>query len=458
MRLILVSIAALLVLAAPGAAAAAPPPNDARSDAQRIGLNDTVDGTVKEATLDKNEVFSSCANTDATVWYRFTPPASGSVVLQFDAGGNLDASVDVYERTRSQLSPVGCDTSDKKGQLTLGLDDLDPEKEYLIQVGKLADSDPGDFTLGVLVARPPAAPPGKPLRRSAKDTVDRLLNPSDAYHRNLVGGTTYRVDLRKEGCLGLEIYGPGTRDFDGDTEKSLRCGGYRLFTPERSGRFYFVVTAGRRRGAQPYRVGVAPAGPDDTAPGVFIRNNAKVRGKVNGRLDSVDLYRFDVVRRSSLLLRVSGGPELQLLSEHGRRLGSGSDIEGRIKPGRYFVAVRGEGKYRLRRISRAITHSVTLFNGHRKSHASPGSSVTLSLNVRPGVSGRGVILLERFDPLSGWQYVRRYRVNVSGGRAAVSFVPKVGHYRAISEYRGSHIASPSSTGYAKLNVSGPLVE
>jgi hypothetical protein len=455
MRLILVVTAAFLAFAS--TAAAAPPPNDKRANAQRIGLNDTVDGTVSEATLDDNEQFS-CRDVDGTVWYRFTPPQSGSVVLQFDAGGNLDAAVDVFERTRSQLTSVACDTSNRKGQLTLGLDDLDPEKEYLVRVGKLRESDPGDFSLGVLVARPPAAPPGKPLRRSAKDSVDRLLNPSDAYHRVLQGGVTYRLNLRKEGCLGLEVYAPGTSDFDGGALKTLRCGGYRLFTPERTGRYFFVVTAGRRRGAQPYRVGVAPAGVDDTAPGIFIRNNAKVRGKVNGRLDSVDLYRFDVVRRSDLLLRLSGGPEMQLLSEGGRRFDRGNEIEGRIAPGRYFVAVRGEGKYRLRRVSRAITHASTTFNGSHKAHAVPGAAVTLALNVRPAVSGRGVILLERFDPLSGWQFVRRYRVNVSGGRAAVSFVPKVGHYRAISEYRGSRIASPSSTDYAKLNVSGPLVE
>ena len=56
------------------------------------------------------------------------------------------------------------------------------------------------------------------------------------------------------------------------------------------------------------------------------------------------------------------------------------------------------------------------------------------------------------------KFVRRYRVNVSGGRATVGFVPKVGHYRAISEYKGSKISSPSSTSYAKLNVNGPLTE
>jgi hypothetical protein len=455
------ALALLVAFAATASTAlAAPPPNDDRADAQQLALNQTVDGTVTDATRQNTEASSFCAPSDATVWYRFTPPKKGSVVLQFDAGGNLDATVSVFERTRSQLETVDCEDSDRNGQVTMDLSDLDPAKEYLIQVGKRFESDPGDFTLGVLVASPPASPPGKPLpSRGVKDTVDRLVNPSDAYNATLLAGVSYRISEFNRGCVGLEVFGPGTRSFDDVAERRLGCGGYRLFTPEKTGRYFFVATAGRGRGAQPYHLRVARAKTDDTIPGIFIRNNARVKGRVNGRVDSLDLYRFDVTRKSDLTLRLSGGPDLFLLGHGGRRLDSGSFIEGRIKPGRYFAAVRGSGRYTLRRISRVITHATTRFDGREKAKAAPGETVSLTLNVSPGVSGRGVIEVDRLDPVEGWQFLRKYHVRVVGGRATIAFTPpSVGHYRAQSSYRGTRISSPSETGLAKLFVRGPLVE
>ncbi len=458
MRLTLVLLGAFAATASP--ALAAPPPNDNRADAQKLALNQTVNGTVVDATVQTNEPTSFCSSSDATVWYRFTPPNSGSIVLQFDAGGNLDASVAVFRRARSQVENVDCQTSDRRGQATLELSDLDPESEYLIQVGRLVGSDPGNFSLGLLVASPPAEPPGKPLpSKGVKDSVDRLTNPSDAWRTDLTAGVSYRLSQFTQGCVTLSVYGPGTGSFDGGAERTLGCGGYGLFTPDRTGRYFFVATADRGRGAQPYRLRVARAQADDTVPGVFIRNNARVKGRVNGRIDSLDLYRFDVTRRSTLTLRVSGGADLFLLGHGGRRLDAGSFIEGRTKPGRYYAAVRGSGKYTLRRISRVITHASTLFNGSTKAKSAPGQAVSLTLNVSPAVSGRGVILVQRLDPVEGWQFLRRYHVHVFAGRATIAFTPpSVGHYRAVSSYRGTRTAARSETGTAKLHVRGPLVE
>jgi hypothetical protein len=453
--LFLATAAVLLALAAPALAAA--PANDARAAATAITPPGSVSGTVTEATLEDNELPSDCGDTDASVWYRFTPPKRGSVVVQLDAGGNLDASVDVYERSRSELTSVDCAASNSKGSATLGLDGLDPAHEYLVRVGKLRSSDPGDFKLQVLVPNPPATAPGRVLpRRGISDSVDRLINPSDAYNLRLREGVAYRVDLAKQGCLPLAIYAPGTSDFDAAPERTLRCGGYHLFTPDRNGRYVLLVQSGRRRGDEPYRLRVGRARADDTTPGLFIHNYARVHGRVNGRIDSVDLYRFDVVRRSALTLRVSGNPEVELLGEHGRRIDSGSDIRIGIRPGRYYAAVRGAGRYTLRRVSRAITHASTSFS---RASAPPGTTVSLSLNVRPGVEGRGVIVVQRLDPIAGYQFLRRYHVRVVGGRATVAFTPpSVGHYRASSSFLGSRTASPSATGYARLTVNGPLVE
>lgn len=450
-----IPLAAALLLVPAAPALAAPPPNDDRVDAERLQLPATASGTVREATLEPNELGSGCDTIDSSVWYRFSAPARGAAVLQLDAGGDLDATVDVFRRQRSELTPVNCDSTDRRGSVTLQLDDLDGE--YLVRVGRRFDSDPGGFDLRLLVPSPPARPPGKPLRgRGARDSVDGLANPSDAYSVALRAGVPYRFSLSAKECTRLTIFAPGG-GFN-DPQRSLRCGGYRLYTPERSGRYPLLVEAGRARGRQRYRLAVGRARGDDTTPGIFIRNNARVRGRVNGRLDSVDLYRFDVTRRSSLNLRVSGGPRLTLVKPGGKRLATNtSAIRRNVGAGRYVVAVRGKGRYKLRRVSKTITRSNVLFNGRRKAFAGPGTSATLSLNVSPNVNGRSVILLEKFDPLEGWQFLRRARPRVVGGRAALTFAPRtIGRYRATAQFRGSKLASPSEAGRAKLVVRAPL--
>jgi hypothetical protein len=67
------------------------------------------------------------------------------------------------------------------------------------------------------------------------------------------------------------------------------------------------------------------------------------------------------------------------------------------------------------------------------------------------------IFVDRFDPLEGWQFARRYRVHASGGHASVGFTPPgVGRYRARADFRGTGSASPSGTGYTTLLVAGGL--
>jgi len=455
------TLAAVVLLGAAPPALAAPPANDDRADAVRLSPPDGVTGTVVEATLENAEPPSGCADTDASVWYDFKASPRGAVIVQFDADGDLDATIDVYERSRSQRLFLDCDVSDRRGSATLELDDLDPGGDYAIRVGKLTNAEADSFRLRVLVPSPPARPPGRPLRPAGtRDSVDRLVNPSDAFSVGLRAGQTMRLSLAADQCTRLAVYAPGTRSFDGPPERALPCGGYRLFTPTRTGRHVLLVEAGRQRERQPYRLQVGRAGADDTTPGVFIRNRARVRGRVNGRLDSVDLYRFDVLRRSALALSVSGGPELTLVRANGRRLEERTpSVRRTVRGGRYFVAVRGRGAYRLRRVSRTLTSSALRFNGRRRSSTAPGVTSSLALGVRPGVSGRARITVERFDPIDGWQFLRRYRVRVLGGLARVAFTPpSVGRYRARASFLGSPTANPSETGKAKLVVKGPLVE
>ena len=93
------------------AAQAAPPTNDDRGSAQALAVPSTVRGTTVDATDEAGEPFASCAGSSNSVWYAIGRAGSTSardLVIELDAAGDLDAVVEVYRRTRSQLAPVTC--------------------------------------------------------------------------------------------------------------------------------------------------------------------------------------------------------------------------------------------------------------------------------------------------------------------------------------------------------------
>jgi hypothetical protein len=303
--------------------------------------------------------------------------------------------------------------------------------------------------------------------------VQRVFEPSNAYSAKLREGRSYRVNLAPDGCVSLSIYGPGVSSFDDESPRRvLRCGGYALFTPgpRESGRYSFLIEpAGGRRDPQHYHLQVARARRDDVTPGRFIRNFQRVRGALNAnRIDVVDIYRFDVVRRSitSLGLNVPSGDDFSmvLVTAGGRRVSSGGTEEGinvRTPPGRYYLAVRARhgaaGRYRLARASKTITRT-SLRPTPRKS--SPGSTVSLRVGVTPAVRGRVTVLVERFDPVSGWQFARRFETRTgSGGSVTVGYrPPSIGRYRARAFYNGTKASAESSSRTQFFRVVSPLQE
>jgi hypothetical protein len=135
----------------------------------------------------------------------------------------------------------------------------------------------------------------------------------------------------------------------------------------RSGRYAIVVHAdASARGNQRYHLQLARATADDTAPGVFVPNYARVRDSLDGRgVDQVDLYRFDVTRRSVLFLhlRTAGAFDLVLLDAWGDVIRcecdgrGGQSLHKGLHPGRFFVAIRSRdrssARYTLLRASRS---------------------------------------------------------------------------------------------------------
>jgi hypothetical protein len=464
-------VIALLGVLAP-AALAAPPPNDNRGNAQPVNsLPATLSGNTMEATREANEPEGDCADEGGSVWYRVPVQRDGRVIVGLNANGDLDAAVDVYRVQRSQLFNVNCDRTDAKGRAAL---DFAVKKGdvYLVRVAQLSNSVPDSFSLTLQLAQPDATPPGPALPAGgAGGSLDRVTNPSDAYSVRLRAGKSYRFNLSSRACTPLLLYAPGTRDFDERPVRRLNCGGYMLFTPDEGegGRYTLLaVASGSKRKAQPYRLLAGRAGRDDTAPGVFIRNYARRKGSVSsGGLDVLDLYRFDVTKRSNLNLGVRSNSDIQvrLISAGGRRIASSFDtgeIVTQLRPGRYFAVVRAArgagGKYTLTRVSRTITRTRTRLDGKRSETVAPGRTVSVQVAILPGTRGPVVVHEQRYDPVFGWQFVRTYHVRTSsnGTRTIAFHPPDVGRYRFRTDFNGTRGSSPSGSRYATLRVQGPL--
>ena len=462
------AVVGLLVNAA--SAAAAPPPNDVRAAAQPLGaLPASVRGTVVDATVEPDEPPSSCAAAGASVWYALTARESRSIVIALDAEGDMDAAVDVYLRERSQLTPIDCRRTNRRGAATLDLD-AEGGTNYLIRVAALGNSVKDRFRLRVVEPDRPASFPGPRLpRRGVTAAVDRIANPDDAWSVRLRRGLGYRINLVSTGgrCASVEFHRPQ----GGGSVRQLRCDAHTVYVPPSSGLHTLHVVAPRRsRERIPYRLRVGRTAADDTAPGIRLANDTRMRGGLRGgELDAVDLYRFTVSRpsRMQINLRTSKNFDLRLERDTGGRIACDCGFEGskqieqRLERGRYYVVVQARdgagGRDVLRRLARTITRARTLVDGDRRATVAPGRSVSLQLAVSPDVDGRATLLVERLDPLAGWLYHVQYRPLVRAGRATVVFrSPSVGRWRVTGSFLGTRHAAPSEGGTAHFIVAEPL--
>jgi hypothetical protein len=275
--------------------------------------------------------------------------------------------------------------------------------------------------------------------------------------------------------MGLSVFSRGTQSFDDTPASPFRGEGYRLFTPRTSGRYSFLVQAdGGEIGRQPYHLQIARATEAQTTPGVALPNYAKAAGHLSGNhVGVVRLYRFDVTARSDLQLDLHAGGsrpfDLQLRSESGRILDCACGDEGSqtltaiTRPGRYYVAVKARdfssGRFTLLRRSRAITHTQLRIDGARYSVRPPGDAVTVALAISADAGGLATVEIDRFDPVSGWQYNRTVTVHVSDGEGSFTLTPpSTGQWLMHASFLGSHGFSPSESRGARVLSAGPLSE
>ncbi len=475
----IVTLALLTLMVAPAAgASAAPPPNDDRTAAQAVpALPADVRGTLVEATVGQDE------GSAAAVWYQYVAATDGRFTATFKATGDLDGQIAAFRQVRSQLSFLDADDSDEKGGAALSFG-VKAGQTVLIRVSRRPGSVADRFALLLSAAAPEVKPPGSPLGRGGvTSTLDRVLRPAEAYSYTMREGVTYRInvvpvtppdaastanadeDTPEYVCrANVALYAPGTTDFDEDGPEFVEgCDAYRLFTPARraGGRYVFrAFTPAGARGPQRYHLQVAPAGPNDSAPGVFLANQQTTSGALAASgVNRVDLYRFQLKSRSRLKLSLAGpdGLEMKLRNDRGRLIEQGAAINREIAPGRYFVAIQANagtrGRYRLRRSSRTITRASISISGVARARGRLGATLSVGVRLRPAVGGPVRVTFQRFDPEAGWLFLRSVDVRASNGTARVGFrPPAVGRFRAKAIYLGTKTAAGSETGFANVLV------
>ncbi len=479
MRLIaFIAAATLLAAIAPQAAAPAPlppPANDNLTGAQVIhSLPATITGTTVGATIEPGEAESQCGQaTTSSAWYSVRPATAERIAVDISAGGELDATVDVFHAVRSQLSEVDCQATNAQGKASLTFR-ASKNGLYDIRVAARAGSQLGAFTLEAFLPTPAISPPGPRLPAGGVNGhVDRIQNINAAYSVSLRSGESYMINLANKtvhACVSGALFPPGTTSFeDGSAVLSIHCGGFRLFTPGpgQGGLYSFQITPRSTFApVQHFHLQVAHAGPAETAPGLSLGNYEHAHGRLDGDgIQVLRLYRLDVTSHSNLTLRLSA-PEsanfdLQLRNQNGNVVecacgDSGSQtLQHELQPGRYYAVVKVRdataGNYTLVRESRTITQTRVSFG---EGHASAGAGVGIDVKVSPAASGPVTVDIERFDPVFGWQFFTQVQAEVSGGSASIPFTaPAVGRWRANATYAGSRTFSSSAVGSSYLLVS-----
>jgi hypothetical protein len=153
----MLAAAASVLVATAGPALASAPSNDDISNATvvtNLPFNDIVDLT--QATNAPGDPFSFCGGGAHTVWYQFTPAASGTYVFDPTASGGQAVSLDAFTGSPGALTFVGCGQGgpDDNGGLILN---ATAGTTYWIMGSTFAGASATTLDLWVYPSAPPQA-------------------------------------------------------------------------------------------------------------------------------------------------------------------------------------------------------------------------------------------------------------------------------------------------------------
>jgi hypothetical protein len=442
----------------------------------------TVSGVADAGKLEQGAPAPGCASVDGVDWYTLSASHRGPMLARLSAGDELDAVVAVYRITGSDRFTVMCARTNRAGRAQ-AVWYAYPTGSYLIGVGRTTGSAADTYRLTVQAAEEPPRPPGDALAtRGVVSTVNPILDSADAWTASMKAGTTYRLNLTTQwrtGCIGYRIYRPGIWSFAAARPVfEAECGGYSLFTPGLDGGGEYSVLVRTTDGdpvAHTYRLEVATAGEDDTAPGVKLANGEYVSASLDGgAIDALDLYRFGVPRENQLTTialtqKPNVGFDLLVLDETGKQIASVLTGRGRqelrlhVAAGRYYTGVRARGArggdYGLQIRVRDVTATAINAAGTQFAEVPAAQTVPLTAQVTSAShGGRVIVEIDHYDPLVGWHFASSLvgEVDASGTYVAQWTPASVGHWRSRARFVANPYSSFSQSGYVRIHVIEPL--
>ncbi len=473
---------AVVVAALGGGEALSKPPAVVPSNAEPLT---SVPAHVVAITNGRNRADApafSCTAVSGARWYTVTAPRRGPMVAKLLARGELDGAIVVYRVVRSQRMPVACAATNRHGRARLAWY-AHTDGSYLIGVARRVSSAAGQYELSVLAADRPDTAPGTALpAEGVAGTVNAILDRADAYAVTMHSGTTYRLNLTKPsrfGCIGYRVFRPGIPSFlHAKAVFARECGGYAEFTPGADGGGLYSVlvsTDGTDALDHAYRLQVAAAEPDDTAPGIKLENGEFVSGTLLGRgVDDLDMYRFAVSRANEqttveLHQKANVGFDVLILREGGNRVATIPGSHGlqvlrlQLPAGWYYAVVRSHagngGQYVLQVRVRDVTSTHITAGGASNVQAPPTTALPLTVHVDSASHGGRVLLeIDHFDPLFGWHFAQLVpgQLDAAGSFTSQWMPSSVGQFRARARFVANPYSSFSESGYVHMHVVDPL--
>ncbi|HEY6961536.1 MAG TPA: hypothetical protein VI408_06560 [Gaiellaceae bacterium] len=421
----LLATAAVLVLAA--SAAAEPPSNDNQAAAApATSLPAAFDGTTVGATAER--IDPQCEwPMSGTVWYSVSRSDDLTIVVGFQAHGELDAVVGAFQVVKNGLKSLVCVASDAHGKAGFSFQGA-KDGRYLILVGQRSNSVPGTFHL--TIQAPPR--PANDDRAGARvlslpasvngTTLGASVDPATPQCGDLAGDVWYRFTRNVQGDVVLALRARGDLDGtlavyrqvrsqlikEGCQETDSHGRADLTFGAEKGGRYLIVV--GQRFGSAPGSFGLRAFAPEPPAqpPGQLLRHGV-AHATVNGLTDRDDAYAVHMEQGRSYrfnLFTPRDCVDLALYPPRTRSF-STSEILLRVRCGGYALFTPGPdggGTYSIRVLTdEESTQPYTVwFAAAGPDDVGPGLPMANGASYRGAVNGASIDVqdLYRFDVLS----------------------------------------------------------
>jgi hypothetical protein len=170
------------------------PPNDEPCNAITLPVNSICNYLSYSnygATNTISAPLPGCANySGGDVWFKFTVPAVGSVVIDTQTGQMTDGGMAIYSGTCGALTLIECDDNDSPNGLMPAIlsNGLTPGQTIFVRIWENGNDNNGSF--GICVTPPPPPPPND----ECLNAIGLTVNPAFSCDTVTAGSTAYATE------------------------------------------------------------------------------------------------------------------------------------------------------------------------------------------------------------------------------------------------------------------------